>query len=217
MSDYRVARERMVTEQLRRQGIDAPRVIAAMREVQRHLFVPRLLRGRAYLPCALPIGYGQTISRPFTVALMTALLELRGHERVLEIGTGSGYQSAILSRLTAEVVSLERVVPLAERASRTLAAAGLENVRVIAADGRSGCPELAPFDAIVVTACAPAPCEPLLEQLVDGGILLLPLGRDGNQALYRFRRQGEGVQVQRSLSCRFVPLQPGLVAGAEHV
>ncbi len=214
MSDGRVARARMVAEQLRPAGIEDPAVLAAMQDVPRHLFVPRLLRHRAYQPCALPIGFGQTISQPFTVALMTSLLNLHGGERVLEIGTGSGYQAAVLSRLCGEVISLERIAPLAQRARSVLADLRYANVSVHAADGTTGRPEDAPYDAILVTACVPSLPDPLLWQLADGGVLLLPVGRGERQVLYRYQRRGEEVAVQRSVACRFVPLQPGLQEGS---
>lgn len=214
MNDYRVARARMVAEQLRAAGLTDQRVLAAMQEVPRHLFVPRLLRHRAYQPCALPIGYHQTISQPFTVGLMTALLELEGHERVLEVGTGSGYQAAVLSRLAREVVTIDRVVPLCRRAAAILAELGCDNVLALAADGCERLAGQAPFDAIVVTACAPRLPAALLQQLAPGGCLVLPLGRDGQQAIYRYRRLQAGPRVERSVTCRFVPLVPGLEKGA---
>lgn len=216
MSDYRVARSRMVAEQLRGGGITDRDVLSTVQEVPRHLFVPRLLRHRAYQPCALPIGYGQTISQPFTVGLMTALLELKGAERVLEIGTGSGYQAAVLSRLASAVISLERIAPLAERASCVLQRLGFTNVEVHAADGSAGFADQAPYDAIIVTACAAQLPESLLAQLEEGGVLLVPLGRDDQQVLYRYQRRGSEVVVQRSVACRFVPMQNGLAAGGRN-
>ncbi len=209
--DYRVARARMVRDQIAAAGIDDERVQAALREVPRHLFVPRLLRHRAYQPCALPIGYEQTISKPLTVGLMTALLELRGTERVLEIGTGSGYQAAVLSRLAGSVVSVERVGPLAARAAAVLADLGHANVEILAADGRRGLPDRAPFDAILVTACAPALPQTLLWQLGEGGRLLVPVAEEGRQVLFRCRRRRDQVLIERSVACRFVPLVPGVV------
>jgi protein-L-isoaspartate(D-aspartate) O-methyltransferase len=210
MNDFAVARRRMVREQLQDGGLSDRRVLRAMEEVPRHLFVPRLLRHRAHQDSALPIGYGQTISKPFTVGLMSSLLELEGHEKVLEIGTGSGYQGAVLSRLVDEVVSLERVVPLAERARGALAAAGYDNIEVLAADGTCGLPDRAPFDAIIVTACAPHLPPHLVGQLTDGGYLLIPVNKGREQILYRYQRQGEEVLIEQSVSCRFVPLLGGL-------
>ena len=213
-AEYRVARERMVRDQLEAAGIQDGAVLRAMRELPRHLFVPRLLRHRAYQPCALPIGCGQTISKPATVGLMTALLELGGDERVLEIGTGSGYQAAVLSRLAASVVSVERIGPLAARAATLLAELGCANVEVLAADGRDGLAERGPFDALIVTACAPELPERLLWQLADGGRLLVPVAEHGRQVIYRCRRRGDQALIERSVTCRFVPLLPGVVTAA---
>jgi len=212
-NDYRVARARMVTEQLRGAGLIDPRVLAAMREVPRHLFVPRLIRHRAYQACALPIGYGQTISQPFTVGLMTALLELAGEECVLEVGTGSGYQAAILARLARTVLSVERVEPLARRAAATLVEQGSTNVTVQLYDGCEPPPEPPLFDAIVVTACAERFPETLYRRLAEGGRLVIPLlGQDGSQTLYRFQRRQGHPAIERSVPCRFVPLLRGLAA-----
>jgi protein-L-isoaspartate(D-aspartate) O-methyltransferase len=210
MNDYAVARRRMVREQLVGAGLDEPRVLRAMETVPRHLFVPRLLHHRAHQDCALPIGFGQTISKPFTVGLMSSLLGLRGHERVLEIGTGSGYQAAVLAALCHEVVTVERLAPLARRAGQLLATLGYANVEVRAADGRDGVPERAPFDAIVVTACAPHLPAALVAQLTEGGFLLLPVDKGREQILYRYQRRGQEVVIERSVSCRFVPLLPGV-------
>lgn len=213
--DFAVARRRMVREQIAGAGITDPRVLAAMEQVPRHLFVPRLLQHRAHQPSALPIGYGQTISKPFTVGLMSALLELRGAEHVLEIGTGSGYQGAILSRLAGSVISVERVAPLAERARQTLAELGCTNITVLAHDGTTGSIDHAPFDAIMVTACAPHLPPLLVSQLKDGGFLLIPVNKGREQILYRYQRRGEEVVVEQSVSCRFVPLLGGVTEGAE--
>jgi protein-L-isoaspartate(D-aspartate) O-methyltransferase len=208
--DYAVARRRMVEEQIRRGGIVDPAVGKAMSEVPRHCFVPRAIRHRAYEPCALPIGFGQTISKPFTVGLMSALLELKGGERVLEVGTGSGYQAAVLGRLCAEVFSVERIVPLARRASSELQTLGYFNVTVLPGDASSGLPDLAPWDAIIVTACAPGLPGAMARQLVDGGFLLLPIMHENEQLLYRYRRHGDTFTVERSIECQFVPMLPGL-------
>jgi len=210
MREYNVARRRMVDEQLRERGITNQAVLKAMAEVPRHLFVPPGLRHRAYAACALPIGFGQTISKPFTVGLMTALLELQGGERILEIGTGSGYQAAILSRLAAEVVTVERVTALADSARELLTAFECTNVSVRAADGLDGAPDRAPFDAIIVTACAAEVPQEMVNQLADGGYLLLPLQRQNDQVLYRCQRHGEQLRVSASLPVGFVPLQVGL-------
>ncbi len=215
MTDFAVARRRMVREQLEEAGLTDRRVLQAMREVPRHLFVPRALQHRAHQPSALPIGCGQTISRPFTVGLMSQLLGLRGHERVLEIGTGSGYQGAVLARLAAEVVSVERFAPLAERARQVLAEIGATNITVLAIDGSEGWHDGAPWDAIMVTACAPHLPPLLLGQLRDGGHLLIPVSKGREQILYRYQRQGQEVLVEQSLACRFVPLLPGVAAPHE--
>jgi len=205
----------MVREQLADAGLTDRRVLKAMEQVPRHRFVPKVLRHRAHQPSALPIGYGQTISRPFTVGLMTTLLGLAGGENVLEIGTGSGYQAAVLARLAARVVSVERVRPLAERARVILGELGFTNVDALPADGTIGLPERAPFDAIMVTACAPHLPPALLGQLRDGGHLLIPVNRGREQTLYRYQRRGEEVVVEQSMSCRFVPLRGGLEDPAE--
>jgi len=200
----------MVREQLVDAGLTDRRVLMAMEQVPRHRFVPKVLRHRAHQPSALPIGYGQTISRPFTVGLMTTLLRLEGGENVLEIGTGSGYQAAVLACLAASVVSVERVRPLAKRARVILGELGITNVDALPADGTIGLPERAPFDAIMVTACAPHLPPALLGQLREGGHLLIPVSRGREQTLYRYQRRGEEVVVEQSMSCRFVPLRNGL-------
>ncbi len=210
MFEYSVARRRMVREQIAEVGITDPAVLKAMEEVPRHLFVPKLLSHRAHQPSALPIGYGQTISKPFTVGLMTSLLELKGHEKVLEVGSGSGYQGAILSHLAREVVSVERIAPLADRARETLDTLGLRNITVIAHDGITGYADHAPFDSIMVTACAPHLPPHLISQLKDGGHLLIPITTGDEQILYRYQRQGQEVVVEQSVSCRFVPLLDGV-------
>ncbi len=215
MKDYAVARRRMVREQLADAGLSDRRVLAAMEEVPRHLFVPKLLQHRAHQPSALPIGFGQTISKPFTVGLMTSLLELQGHEHVLEIGTGSGYQAAILARLARSVISVERIRPLAERSRVTLAKLGIENINVLAHDGAEGVHDHAPFDAIMVTACAPSLPAHLVSQLKDGGHLLIPINKGREQILYRYRRQGQEVSIEQSVSCRFVPLLSGVTTEGE--
>src|SRR5919199_2971758 len=199
-------RARMVERQLRRRGIDDERVLEAMARVPRERFVPAEERRRAYRDGALPIGYGQTISQPWIVACMAALLELRGDERVLEVGTGSGYAAAVLSRLCRQVVTIERLPALAEAAQGTLAALGYRNVEVRVGDGRLGAPDGAPFDGISVTATAShAPPEPLVEQLRPGASLVYPVRRGGHELLMRLRDGRE----QPVVPVRFVPLLEG--------
>ena len=196
----------MVERQLRRRGIGDERVLAAMGTVPRESFVPEHVRGRAYADSALPIGEGQTISQPWIVAAICQALELRGDERVLEVGTGSGYSAAVLAELAAEVVSVERHEPLASAAREQLEALGIENVRVIVGDGSRGVPEAAPFDAIAVHATAPAPPETLLGQLADGGRLVVPVVAAEADMLTVFQRRGEELIETAIGPCRFVPL-----------
>ncbi|HEU0335639.1 MAG TPA: protein-L-isoaspartate(D-aspartate) O-methyltransferase [Gaiellaceae bacterium] len=196
----------MVERQLRRRGIRDERVLAAMATVPRELFVPAGERLRAYADSALPIGCGQTISQPYVVAAMCQLLELDGGERVLDVGTGSGYAAAVLGELAASVVTVERVPELAERAREALAAAGHGEVEVRLGDGSLGAPDRAPFDAIAVAAAVPGVPSALYEQLRDGGRLVLPRGRRDEQELVRVVRTEAGPVETRSLPCRFVPL-----------
>ena len=191
---------------LRRRGIFDERVLAAMAAVPRELFVPEIERRRAYADRALPIGHGQTISQPFMVATICALLGLRGEERVLDVGTGSGYQAAVLAELAAEVVTVERVPELAEQARRTLAAAGYERVEVRVGDGTLGVPDRAPFQGIAVAAAAPAVPPALYDQLDEGGRLVVPVGSRRDQRLQLIVRGPEGPDVAASVPCRFVPL-----------
>jgi len=193
----------MVERQLRRRGISDQRVLDAMARVPRERFVPQGSWRRAYADGALSIGEGQTISQPYIVATMAAALELRGHERVLEVGTGSGYGAAVLSRCCREVVSVERHGALAERARTTLAELGIANVAVLEGDGSRGVPERAPFDGIQVTAAArDRPPPALLAQLGSGGTLVCPVRRDQDEQLIRIR----GGTVEPLTPCRFVPL-----------
>jgi protein-L-isoaspartate(D-aspartate) O-methyltransferase len=196
----------MVEHQLLRRGIADPLVLSAMGVVPRELFVPPSLRDRAYEDSALPIGHGQTISQPYVVAAMCELLELRGDERVLDIGTGSGYAAAVLAELAAEVVSIERHPALAEGASDALARAGYANVEVRVGDGSLGAPDRAPFQAIAVAAAAPAVPEALAGQLAEGGRLILPRGSRSSQRLLLVVRTPAGLVEQASLPVRFVPL-----------
>jgi protein-L-isoaspartate(D-aspartate) O-methyltransferase len=196
----------MVERQLRRRGIDDERVLAAIGEVPRERFVPERFRGRAYADSALPIGEGQTISQPWIVAAICQALELEGGERVLEVGSGSGYSAAVLSRLAAEVVGVERHASLAAEARRTLDAIGVANVELIVGDGSRGVPARAPFEAIAVHATAPAPPRSLLGQLAEGGRLVVPVAADGADMLTLFRLRGERLSSVLIGPCRFVPL-----------
>ena len=196
----------MVEEQLRARGIVDERVLEAMERVPRELFVPEDLRDRAYADVALPLTGGQTISQPYMVAKICEALALRGDERVLDVGTGSGYQAAVLAELAAEVHTIERIPELAELARRNLAAAGYDSVRVHLGDGSRGLPEFAPFGAIAVAAAAPQLPQTLYEQLDPRGRLVVPVGRFGIQRLEVIVRSPEGPAVLKSVACRFVPL-----------
>jgi protein-L-isoaspartate(D-aspartate) O-methyltransferase len=191
---------------LARRGIRDERVLAAIAAVPRELFVPGELRRQAYADRALPIGQGQTISQPYMVATIAAALELLGGERVLDVGTGSGYQAAVLAELAAEVVSIERVPELAAHARETLARAGYENVEVRVGDGTLGVADRAPFDAIAVAAAAPAVPEALYEQLAPGGRVVVPVGTLSDQWLEVVTRGEDGPDRRRTVPCRFVPL-----------
>jgi protein-L-isoaspartate(D-aspartate) O-methyltransferase len=204
--DDRLRRLDMVEKQLVARGVRDARVLEAMRDVPRHRFVPEALRGGAYDDRPLPIGEGQTISQPYMVAIMTASLAPEPDDRVLEIGTGSGYQTAILSRLAASVVSLERHAPLAAHAREALASLGITNVRIHVADGTAGFPEGAPFERILVTAGAPAIPTSLMEQLADRGRLVIPVGPSGLQHLRIVDRRGDQYDQRKGEACVFVPL-----------
>ena len=205
--DFAIARVRMVREQLAARGITDARVLSAMTRVPRHEFVPPGLRAQAYGDGPLPIGHDQTISQPYIVAFMTAALNPKPGDRVLEIGTGSGYQAAVLSSLVAEVFSMEIVAPLAQRAEADLKRLGYGNVTVRAGDGTLGWPEAAPFDAIIVT-CAPEQVpRALVDQLKVGGRMIIPVGRPlGAQELYLLRKRPTGLETQAVLPVRFVPM-----------
>lgn len=204
--DYAAQREAMVRNQIEARGVRDPRVLAAMRAVPRHHFVPDHQAGSAYHDSPLPIGQGQTISQPYIVALMTEMLELTGDEHVLEIGTGSGYQAAILGQLAAEVISVERFESLAEEAQENLSELGVDNVRVVVGDGSLGWPPKAPYDAILVTAASPEVPSPLEEQLAEGGRLVVPAGARWTQQLVRVRRVGGQIKRETTISVAFVPL-----------
>jgi protein-L-isoaspartate(D-aspartate) O-methyltransferase len=196
----------MVERQLRRREIADERVLAAMERVPRERFVPPELRARAYDDAALPIGGGQTISQPYMVAAICSALALQGEEDVLDVGTGSGYQAAVLSELADEVDTIERLPDLAEQARRNLESAGYGHVRVHVGDGSRGLPERAPFDAIAVAAAAPGLPQTLYDQLKPRGRLAVPVGERGVQQLEVVIRSPEGPAVVHSVPCRFVPL-----------
>ncbi len=198
-------RQAMVEEQIVARGIDDARVLAAMRQVPRHEFVPPDVRASAYEDRPLPIGWQQTISQPYIVAMMTAALDLQGHERVLEIGTGSGYQAAVLAAIVPEVCSIEILPELAAQARVTLERLGLERVRLRTGDGFRGWPERAPFAAIVVTASPLQVPQPLLEQLAPGGRMVLPVGGE-QQLLLRITRGPSGFESDTLAAVRFVPM-----------
>ena len=196
----------MVDEQLAARVIKDARVLNAFRRIPRHLFVPEELQARAYEDHPLQIGCGQTISQPLMTAIMVAALRLQGHERVLEIGTGSGYQTAILSLLALEVCSIDRLPELAADAAVRLEQLGFANVDITIGDGTLGWPERAPFDGIIVAAAAPRLPHALREQLSDGGRLVIPRGDKTKQTLYVVEKRGQALQEQRVTECMFVPL-----------
>jgi protein-L-isoaspartate(D-aspartate) O-methyltransferase len=213
-ASFATQRADMVEWQLRRRGIHDERVLNAMAAVPRELFVPERHRRRAYADSALPIGYGQTISQPWIVAAIGEALALEGSERVLEVGTGSGYSAAVLAILAAEVITIERVEELAVAARELLAELGVANVEVVVADGSAGLAERAPYQAVAVHATAPSPPATLIEQLAPGGRLVVPIATDAADMLTVFRRidghvdanTGDGLQRTVIGPCRFVPL-----------
>jgi protein-L-isoaspartate(D-aspartate) O-methyltransferase len=206
MADLAALRARMVERQLRGRGIVDERVLAAMGEAPREAFVPPSLRGRAYDDSALPIEEGQTISQPWIVAAICQALELSGDERVLEVGTGSGYSAYVLSLLAAEVLSIERHEALALAARERLASLSIANVEVLVGDGSRGLPERGPFEAIAVHATAPASPPPLISQLAEGGRLVVPVRVDDLDLLTRVRRHGARTEAEAIATVRFVPL-----------
>ncbi|MBW1721979.1 MAG: protein-L-isoaspartate(D-aspartate) O-methyltransferase [Deltaproteobacteria bacterium] len=204
--DYRVARERMVKNQLIPRGITDENVLRAMGKIHRHLFVEEALVGEAYNDHPLPIGHKQTISQPYIVALMTQALELTGKERTLELGTGSGYQTAVLAELSRTVYTIERIRPLLERAKEILDRLGYTNILYRACDGTLGWKEFSPYDAIIVTAGAPKIPDPLLEQLAEGGRLVIPIGNKFGQDLIKVVRTKNRFERENLGGCRFVDL-----------
>jgi len=204
--EYDRLRLRMVERQIKARGIRDERVLEAMRKVPRHLFLSSETADQAYEDHPVSIGSGQTISQPYMVALMTEVLELKGDEKVLEIGTGSGYQTAVLAELAREVYSVERIPELAEEARIKLEDLGYTNVHIRVGNGTLGWPEQAPFDAILVTAGAPKVPKPLKTQLADGGRLVIPVGSEFHQVLYRIKRRGDEFLEEPLTSCVFVPL-----------
>ena len=203
---YRDARMTMVQDEIIREGVKDPRVLEAMRTVPRHLFVTADLRQNAYFDAALPIGHKQTISPPYIVAYMTEMLDPQPEDRVLEIGTGSGYQAAVLSRIVKEVYTIEIVPELGENAAKLLREIGYTNVYPVVADGYKGWPKYAPFDKIIVTCSPEKVPEPLVEQLKDGGKMIVPVGERYEQAFYLFEKHGGKLEKKRLLSALFVPM-----------
>ncbi len=196
----------MVEEQIAWRGVKDERVLAAMRKVERHEFLPEAIRAMSYQDSALPLGEGQTMSQPYMVGLMTELLELKGPERVLEIGTGSGYQAAILAELCEKVYTVERIKLLADRARTNLDRLGYRSVAIKVYDGTYGWKEMAPFDAILVTAGSPDVPAPLIDQLKEGGRIVVPVGDRFGQTLIKVMKTSQGLVKERSIPCVFVPL-----------
>lgn len=205
ITEFTQMRERMVRDQLRARDISDPKVIEAMLKVPRHEFVPSDLARSAYEDRALPLELGQTISQPYIVAYMTQALELRGTERVLEIGTGSGYQAAVLAEIVPEVYTIEILPRLQEQAAAVLGRMGYKNIKFRAGDGYMGWPEHAPFDRIIVTAAPEDVPQPLLDQLKDGGLLIAPIGRL-NQELVVFEKEKSKIKRRPTIAVRFVPM-----------
>ena len=204
--DYETLKKRMVDEQLIPRGIKDSRVLEVLGKVERHRFVPEISRSSAYADHPLPIGEAQTISQPYMVALMTECLRLSAKVRVLEIGTGSGYQAAILAELCAQVYSVERFESLSVKAQGALCALGYNNIHTRVADGTLGWPEETPFDRIIVTAASPVVPGPLLEQLKDRGKLILPMGESLSQVLTLIEKKGGNLEYTDICACVFVPL-----------
>ena len=208
--DFEAARERMVRRQIAARGVTDARALAAMREVQRHEFVPAEMRSRAYDDGPLPIGYGQTISQPYIVAWMSELLEVAPDMNVLEIGTGCGYQTAVLGKLVHHVFSIERIEALSHQAATNLLRAGIENVTLRAGDGYKGLPEFAPYPRILAAAAPDEIPAALIDQLAPGGVLVSPVGRRSVQSMFRVRKHEDGELVRERLGAvAFVPLLHG--------
>lgn len=206
MINFEKERKRMVEEQIVGRGVKDERVLAAMRKVPRHEFLPEAIRGMAYQDSALPLGEAQTMSQPYMVAVMSELLGLSGIERVLEIGTGSGYQAAVLAELCGKVYTVERIKILADRARATLDRLGYRSVAIKVYDGTYGWKDMAPFDAIIVTAGSPDIPAPLVEQLKEGGRMVIPVGERYGQMLMKVVKTPEGPITDQSIPCVFVPL-----------
>lgn len=204
--EYKELRELMIKTQLIPRGIKDRRVLDAMERVPRHLFVDSATVASAYSDMALPIGEGQTISQPYMVAVMTELIELKGTEKVLEIGTGSGYQAAVLAELSKDVYTIERIVSLAEKAKKRFQDLSYLNIHMKADDGTLGWPEEAPFDRVVITAGSPEIPTPLIEQLAEGGIIVIPVGDLYSQQLLKYKKSGENPIIEYHTPCVFVPL-----------
>lgn len=205
-TDLEQARKKMIERDLAGRDITDPRVLDAMRRIPRHEFVSEELRSAAYRDDPLPIEAAQSISQPYIVALMTQLLNLNSTDRVLEVGVGSGYQSAVLAEIAHEVIGIERIPELADQARAQLQAIGYTNVTIHTGDGTEGCAENAPFDAILVAAAAPLLPEPLINQLADGGRLVIPISFDNQQYLECITRRGETLHIEKLTPVRFVPL-----------
>jgi protein-L-isoaspartate(D-aspartate) O-methyltransferase len=206
VKEWRVERERMVKEQIIARGITDERVIDAMMRVPRHLFVDKTYYHQAYNDYPLPIGNGQTISQPYMVAAMTELLELKGNETVLEIGTGSGYQTAILALLCARVFTIERISELSLRARKILNELGFNNINFLVGDGSLGWPDFAPYDGIIVTAGAPDIPRPLIDQLAERGRMVIPIGGEYFQTLNVIKKHKGSIMRKELFECTFVPL-----------
>jgi len=204
--DYEALRQRMVQEQLKARDIVDKKVLAAFEKVPRHCFVSEAFQKNAYADYPLPIGEEQTISQPYMVALMTQLLKLTGTQKVLEIGTGCGYQTAILAELAKEVYSIERFESLADNAKGVLAKLGYANIKIKSGDGTLGWPEESPFDRIIITAAGSIIPQPLIEQLKDEGILVIPLGETFSQVLTVAHKNNDKIDLERICGCVFVPL-----------